>query len=210
MRPLAAAVLVAALGSSAEGGSALATTAKVLVAPLRYVGGRLGDFFEVFDLNVGLGDGVKLDVKYGVNFLGAGRVRSVRLGLADGRLDFWQERDRSLGLFPFSLLGWPAHLAGRVLGDPKLSEKALNLAMAHSLGTQTVDRELVAKEGAVVLHDVLKMWRHTTWGNSLPLGAEVHGGLVGVRVIAKPLQAMDFVLGFVGIDLDPWLAKRPF
>jgi hypothetical protein len=54
------------------------------------------------------------------------------------------------------------------------------------------------------------MWQHTRWGDSLPLGAEVHGGLAGVRLMAKPLQALDFTLGFVGLDIDPWLAKTPF
>ncbi|NQT51141.1 hypothetical protein HQ576_03785 [bacterium] len=210
MRRLAVVVLLAALAAPAAGGSALATAGQVLWAPFRYVGGRVGDLFDIFDLNLGVGAGAKADVKYAVNFLGAGHVDAVRFGLTDGTLDLWQEKDREVGLFPFSLIGWPAHIAGRVLNNPRLSEDAIKLAVAHSLGTQTVDRQMLAREGAVVFHDVLRMWRHTTWGNSLPVGAEFHAGLVGVRVAAKPFQVLDFGLGFVGIDLDPWLRKRPF
>jgi hypothetical protein len=62
--------------------------------------------------------------------------------------------------------------------------------------------------GQEVVLEMLTMWRGTRWGDSLPIGAEVHGGIVGARVIVKPLQAIDFALGFVFIDLDPWLAKR--
>jgi hypothetical protein len=210
MRRALAAALLTVLVCSADGGSALATAGRVVWAPFQYVGGRLLDAAEVVDLNVGVGTGAKVDVKYGVNFLGAGKVRAVRAGLADGTLDLWTERDRELGLFPFSLLGWPAHVAGRVLNDPKLSQKALELAVAQSLGTQTIEREVLAKEGAVVLRDAVKMWQHTRWGDCLPLGAELHGGLVGARVMAKPLQALDFTIGFVGLDIDPWLAKTPF
>ena len=52
--------------------------------------------------------------------------------------------------------------------------------------------------------------RGTRWGDSLPVGAEVHAGIVGVRAIVKPLEVIDFALGFVFIDLDPWLAKRVY
>jgi hypothetical protein len=165
---------------------------------------------DVVDLNVGVGPGAKVDAKYGVHFLGAGSVRSVRVGLTDGRLRLWRERDEQVGLFPFSLLGWPAHAVGRIVNDPKLSEKALEIAIGASLGTHAVEREFIAKEGATVLKDVAQMWRHTTWGDSLPVGGEVHAGLVGARVMARPLQLVDFAVGFLGIDLDPWLAKKPF
>ena len=169
MRAAGLLVAAAALAGVAWGATPLATVGRIAWAPVRYVGGRVGDLFDVVDLSVGIGPGAKADVKYGVNFLGAGRVEAVRLGLADGRLGAWSERDRSLGLFPFSLIGWPVHVAGRALDDPKLGERALELAVAHSLGTQCIDRKALAKEGAVVVHDALKMWRHTRWGDSLPL-----------------------------------------
>lgn len=181
-----------------------------LWVPFRYVGGRVADLFEVVDISIGLGPGVKVDAKYGVNFLGAGSVRSVRLGLDHGGPRVWCERDRQVGLFPFSLLGWPAHAVGRVVNDPKLTERALRLAVAGSLGTQTLEEREVAEAGALVLRDTVAMWRHSTWGDSLPLGAEAHVGLVGARVTARPLQVVDLAVGLVGLDLDPWLAKKPF
>jgi hypothetical protein len=204
-------VLVVAWVVAAQGeAGALATAGRVLWAPVVYVGGRVADLLEVVDLNLGVGAGGKADVKYGVNFLGAGRVDAVRFGLADGTLDLWSEQDREVGLFPFSLLGWPAHLVGRMMNEPGVSNRAWHIAVDYSLGTETMDRRWVAWESRKVVQDVLRAGVHTTWGNSLPLGAELHPGLVGVRVTAKPLQAVDFALGFVGIDLDPVLARRPF
>ena len=209
MRPSAAALLVLVLAGPARGG-ALATVGRVAWAPFRYVGGRVADLFEVVDLNLGFGPGAKIDARYAVNFLGAGRVESVRLGLDHGRLRGWREADRQMGLFPLSLLGWPAAAAGRVLRNPELTEKAIELAVAGSAGSQTLERAELAREGAPVLISVVSMWRHATWGDSLPVGAEAHAGLVGARVLVKPLQLVDLAVGFVGLDLDPWLAKRPF
>jgi hypothetical protein len=203
-------VFVAAAARPALGSSPLGLVGQVLWAPVRYVGGRVADLAEAVDLNVGIGDGAKVDVRYGVNFLGAGRVRAVRAGLHGGRLALWKEKDHTLGLFPLSLLGWPAHLVGRVANSRKLRDQALELATAHALGTQTVERDVVMRQAGTMLGDAVKSWRHTRWGDSLPIGGEVHAALVGARLVAKPLQLLDFAVGFAGIDLDPWLAKKPF
>ncbi|MFP4057730.1 MAG: hypothetical protein ACLF0G_12765 [Candidatus Brocadiia bacterium] len=202
-------VLLLALAAPAAGGSAPGG-ASVLWAPARYLGGRGLDLLDILEVSVGLGPGAKADVKYGINFLGVGRVRALRMGMDGRRPNVWWEADDQVGLFPFSLLGWPAHLAGRLLDDPQLTERAIQLAIAGSLGSQTVQRKELAEEGAVVLSDVVRMWRHTRWGDSLPVGAELHAGLAGARVMLKPLQALDFAVGIVGLDLDPWLAKSPF
>ena len=210
MRAAGLLVLVGALSAPDAGAAGLGRAGRLIGAPFRYAAGRFGDLLEALDLSVGLGPGVKLDAKYGVSFLGAGRVDAVRLGLCGRRLGLWREADRQLGLFPFSLLGWPAHAVGRLLANPGLADTALELALAASLGTQTIERKELIARGAIALTDSVKMWRHTTWGDSLPVGAEVHAGLIGARVMVRPLQIVDFAVGFVGIDLDPWLAKRPF
>jgi len=202
-----AAALAVAAWVPARGGGGLAAVAW---APCRYVAGRVGDLLEVVELSVGVGPGAKVDAKYGVNFLGAGSVRSLRVGLRGGRPSAWGERDRQAGLFPFSLLGWPAHGVARLLQDRELAEKALYVAATTSLGTQTLEYRMAAEQGTAALRDVASMWRHTTWGESLPIGAEVHAGLVGARVMARPLELVDLAVGFVGIDLDPWLAREPF
>jgi len=202
MRRLSSGVLVLVLATPAHGGAGW--------EPLRYLGCRLADLLDALELNVGVGPGAKVDVKYGISFLGVGRVRALRVGVVGRRPSIWWESDRQAGLFPFSLLAWPPYGLGRLLNERELAEKALWIAVSGSLGHQSIEREELTTGGGLLVKEVVKMWRHTRWGDSLPVGAEVHGGLIGVRVLVRPLQLADFVVGIVGLDLDPWLAKTPF
>ncbi|NQT88652.1 hypothetical protein HQ560_17940 [bacterium] len=208
MRRLLPLVLMLAASPAWAGG--WRTAARVLWAPFQYVGGRVGDLFDIIDVNVGIGPGAKIGVKYAVNTLGAGSSEAVCLGVRDGGPDAWTESTEVHGYFPFNLLGWPASVASRVLDDEELTRLLIDAALAGGIGTETIQREEIIDIGGEVVQDMLRMWRGTRWGDSLPIGAEIHGGIVGARVIVKPLQAIDFALGFVFIDLDPWLAKRVY
>lgn len=43
----------------------------------------------------------------------------------------------------------------------------------------------------------------------LPVGMDVHIGYVGLRFVFYPVQFVDFLLGFFGVDLDPEKPKPP-
>jgi hypothetical protein len=209
MRRVACLCLVLAFAAPARGG-AWRTTGRALWAPFQYVGGRVADLLDIVDVNVAIGPGAKFDVKYAVNFMGAGSADAVCLGLRDGGPWAWTESSEIHGLFPLNLLGWPASVAGRLLDDDELTDLLIEAAISGGIGTETIHREEVVRAGREKVQDMLRMWRGTNWGDSLPVGAEVHGGIVGARVIVKPLQAVDFAVGFIGLNLDRWLDKRVF
>ena len=209
-RVLAALILLALLPAPAQAGISLRGIGRTLWAPVRYAEGRVADLMDAVELNVGFGKGFKLDLKYGIHFLGIGQVRDWRLGVLDRRVGCWREIDDTLSLFPFSLLGWPVKAVARSFGDLDLAERAAFVATAGTLGIQYLDRKELCGDAAFILKDTVESWRHTRWGDSLPVGAEVHAGIVGVRAVVRPLQVVDFAVGFVGIDLDPWLDKTPF
>jgi hypothetical protein len=174
----------------------------------RYVGERVNDLLDVFEVNVGIGRGAKIDVKYGVQFLGLGDVRSRRLGTIDRRVGYWRENDSEIGLLPLSLLAWPVHYGARELGARRLAADAKFVAETGSDGLQLLDRKELNDDPEFLLKDTVNGPVHARWGDSFPIGAEVHVG-VGVRVMLRPLQLLDFIAGFAGIELDPWLAECP-
>jgi len=182
----------------------------ILAAPVRFLGWRLADLAHVVELNAGRGNGFKLDLSYGVHFFGLGRVRSWRAGLMDRRVGTWREIDDTLSLFPISVLAWPVSRAARLAGAPQLAQDARFVANTAGLGVEYLDRKEYGGDPAFLLKDTVEGWRHARWGDSFPVGGEVFLGLVGLRVQLRPLQLADFAVGFVGLDLDPWLDTSPY
>jgi len=177
--------------------------------PVAYVVGRANDLLDVFELNAGIGHGAKLDLKYGLQFFGLGEVRSRRVGTIDRRAGVWRELDDEFGFLPLSFLAWPVHYAARLAGSRNVADIARFVAEAGSDGFQHLDRKELNGDPAFLLKDTVQGPRHARWGDSFPIGAEIHAG-VGVRAMVRPLQLVDFLVGFVGVDLDPWLARNPF
>jgi hypothetical protein len=207
MRGVAAALLLAAgMAGQARGGGSPA--ARAVMAPVRYLGARGQDLLDVFEVNVGAGRGLKLDVKYGVNFLGLSDIKAWRAGTIDRRAGVWRELDSEIGLFPLSLLAWPVHYAARACGCDTLAADARFVARAGSVGVQHLDRKELNGEPEFFEKDTVEGWRHTRWRDCFPIGAEIHA-TVGVRLMMRPLQLVDFLVGFVGLDMDPQLAKGP-
>jgi hypothetical protein len=182
----------------------------ILAAPIRFLGWRLADLAHVVELNAGQGHGFKLGLSYGVHFFGLGRVRAWRAGLMDRRAGYWRELDDTFSLFPLSLLGWPVRGAAELAGWPQLAQDARFVATAGGLGVEYLDRKEYLGDPAFIVKDTVQGWRHARWGDSFPIGGEVFLGLVGLRLQLRPLQLADFALGFVGLDLDPWLDTSPY
>jgi len=173
-------------------------------APLRYLHERFADLLDVVELNVATGRGVKLDLKYGLQFFGFCDHRTQRFGLLDRRVGTWREIDSELGLLPLSYLAWPVEQAARALGARRLASDAQFVRQTGTRGIQYLDRKELNGDPVFFVKDTVEGPRHTRWGDSFPIGAEVHAG-VGIRFLLRPLQLVDFVVGFVGIELDPWL-----
>ncbi len=207
-RRLALVCLLMGLAGQACGDGALARARRAATAPLRYAHDRVKDLFDVFELNVGVGRGVKVDVRYGVQLFGLGDVKTWRLGNMDRRVGVWRELDSEIALFPLSLLAWPVRHGARLLGWRGLAQDAKFVAQAGTEGVQHLDRKELNGDVTFLWRDTVSGYRHPRWGDSFPIGAEVQAG-VGARVVVRPLQAVDFVLGFIGIDLDPELKARP-
>jgi hypothetical protein len=176
----------------------------LLLAPVRYAHERLADLADIFELNVGIGRGAKLDIKYGIQFLGLGNVRSQRYGLLDRRMGTWRELDDELALLPLSYLAWPVREGARLCGWRRLAGDAGFVLQAGTLGVQHLDRKALNGDNEFLLKDTVEGPIHTRWADSFPLGLDLHAG-VGIRAVVRPLQLADFVVGFVGIELDPWL-----
>ncbi len=166
------------------------------------------DLLDVVEVSVGVGPGAKVHVAYGVQFLGVGDVRSRRLGILDRRVGVWRELDTEMGLFPIGLLGWPLHHAAGAVGLRQLASDARFLAQDATDGFQHLDRKELNGDPGFILRDTVTGPVHARWGESFPIGVEVHA-LVGLRATMRPLQLVDFVVGFLGLDLDPWLARSP-
>ncbi len=157
---------------------------------------------------MGAGPGAKVHLAYGVQFFGVGDVHSRRLGILDHRLGTWRELDTELGLFPLSLFAWPVHHAAKAAGLDGLAADARFVAQDASDGFRHLDRKELNGDPGFILKDTVTGPLHATWGDSFSFGLEAHA-FVGLRARLRPLQLADFLLGFVGLDLDPWLLHAP-
>lgn len=178
-----------------------------LTGPARYLCERLADLLDIVELNVGAGPGAKLDLHYGIHFFGLGDVRSRRIGILDRRVGYWRELDTELGILPVSLLACPLEQAARRCGARQLAQDARFVLQAGTDGFRHLDRKELNGDPEFILKDTADGPLHTRWGDSFALGGEVHLQL-GARVFLRPLQLVDFLVGFVGIELDPWLAAE--
>jgi len=169
-----------------------------------YAAERFNDLLDIFELNVGVGRGAKFDVRYGLHFFGIGDVRSHRFGFFGRRAGTWRELDSELSLFPLSLLAWPVEQAAALCGARQLRQDAHFVLQAGTDGVQHLDRKELNGDPVFVLRDTVEGALHTRWGDCFAIGAEAQLG-VGVRAVVRPLQLADFVVGWVGIELDPWL-----
>jgi len=210
MRPATVGILLSLLaGPSLSAGEEGAPEPKAgkpspLLAPVRYAHERLADLADIFEFNLGIGRGAKFDIKYGLHFFGLGNVRSQRYGLLDRRIGTWRELDDELALLPLSYLAWPVREGARLCGWRRLAADAGFVLQAGTLGVQHLDRKELNGDPEFLLKDTVEGPIHTRWADCFPLGLDLHAG-VGIRAIVRPLQLADFVVGFVGIELDPWL-----
>jgi len=202
------ALLAWCAASAGQAPSPEATPPARACPPLRYLRERAADLLDIFDLNVGAGRGAKLDLRYGVQLFGLADIRTHRAGILDRRVGTWRELDSQLALFPLSYLAYPVEHAARLARWRRLAADAAFVRQAGTLGVQHLDRKELNGDPEFILKDTVAGAIHTRWGDCFPVGAEVHLG-VGVRAMVRPLQLVDFLVGFVGLELDPWLTAEP-
>ena len=208
-RVLPAACLLVCLAGQARSAGAMSRAGRLALAPLRYVGRRAQDLLDVFELNASAGRSVKIDVRYGVQLFGyADDLETWRVGLMDRRAGTWREIDSEIALFPLSYLAWPIAKGAEACGWRQAASDVHFVYEAGTEGVQHLDRKELNGDVAFFWKDTVSGHRHTRWGDSFPIGVEAHLG-VGVRAVVRPLQLADFVVGFVGLDLDPWLNREP-
>jgi len=186
------------LGGAASGGRSVG------VSLMGYLGGRALDLVDIAELNIGVGPGLKGGIEYGLGRTTLGVTQSQRVGLDGRQIGTWYERNGAYGIFPVSLIFAPFELF------KKQGEVCQALAEGgFELGT--VGIELTSREGFATTTSLYKESRmaafwHERPGDMCSVGAEAHLLLIGARARFKPVEFVDFLLGFVGVDLDPQLA----
>jgi len=172
-------------------GAATATT--------RYVNDRLLDFFDIMELNIGVGAGAKAGVEYAIGRTTLGYVESTRLGFDGRQAGAWSEKNASFGIFPLSLAFLPFELT-KGLGDVWEAIAVGGFEMG-TIGIEIVERENFSTTTILYEKAHIAGPIHERRGDIASIGAELHL-LVGVRARVKPLELVDFVVGFIGIDFD--------
>jgi len=214
MRALAAVVLCAsaAFGAAPQGDDllvdALASGRRVSLGLLgrvwRFLAARSLDLLDVAEVNLAVGPGLKAGVEYGAARTTLGLVQAERFGFDGRQVGAWVEKNASFGILPASLVFAPCELFRRA-GEPWHSLALYGFEMG-SLGAERTERQGFAT--TAILYRKARMagpW-HERPGDIASFGLELHLLLVGGRMRVKPLEAVDFLVGFLGIDLDPALA----
>jgi hypothetical protein len=171
---------------------------------LRYFRGRANDALDLVEVNLGIGWGLKAGVEYAVLRTTLGQVKAQRVGMDSRQLGLWGERNVAFGIFPASLLFAPFELV-KNQGDTwrVLAEGGFELG---TIGVERTRREGFATTSVLYHEAVMAGPWHERTGDCGAIGGELHLGLFGARARAKPLEFVDFLVGFLGVDLDPQLA----
>lgn len=184
-------------GPAVQGGSSLAKGIG------GYVLGRVSDALDVFEANVAIGPGLKAGVEYFVLRTTLGYVHAQRMGFDSHQVGTWGELNVAYGIFPASLAFAPFELV-KNQGEVWESLAVCGFELG-SVGVERTLREDFATNAVLYREAVMAGPWHERRGDICSAGAEVHAGLIGARLRFKPLELVDFVLGFVGVDLDPQL-----
>jgi len=192
-------------GTFGQLGDAIANLGKASVS---YVNNRILDFFDMMELNIAAGTGAKVGVEYLVGRTTLGYVESSRLGFDGRQMGAWQEKNASFGIFPLSLVFLPFELVKSKGGV--WEGLAVGGFEMGTVGVESIEREHFST--STVLYENAKVAGplHERPGDICSVGAEVHL-ILGARARVKPLEIVDFVVGFIGIDFDRALAHpRPY
>jgi len=176
----------------------------LLGAAWQFLEGRTLDLIDVGEFDIGIGPGLKAGLEYGVARTTLGLVEAQRIGFDGRQVGTWMERNASFGILPASLVFAPFELVRRA-GEPWRSLALYGFEMGSLGAERTQRRDFVTT--AVLYHEARAAgpW-HERPGDIAAVGAELHLFLIGARARLKPLEALDFLLGFIGLDLDPRLA----
>jgi len=170
----------------------------------RFVSARSLDLLDVAEVDFGVGPGLKAGIEYGAARTTLGLVQAERFGFDGRQVGAWVERNASFGILPASLLFAPCELFRRA-GEPWRSLAVYGFEMG-SLGAERTERQDFATTAILYRQATMAGPWHERPGDVASFGLELHLLLVGGRMRFKPLEALDFLAGFVGLDLDPALA----
>ena len=142
---------------------------------LFYLGDRVGDFFDIFDVNVSTGPGFGAGLSYGLGYIGTEVHSSSAFGL-DGRyLGSWRE-ERILWGLPFSLpLAWER---------PPRRGRSGRLPSGWEVALFGLEEDIQHEP----VHPAV--------------GLQAHLLFVGARARIRPFQIVDFFTSIFGYDLD--------
>jgi hypothetical protein len=185
-------------GGAASGAQTAAT------AVLGYTRDRFLDLVDIFELDLGVGPGLKAGVEYGVGRTTLGYVEAQRFGLDGRQVGTWSERNVAYGIFPASLAFAPFELV-RGAGEVWEGLAVVGFEMG-SLGVERTKRESFATTATLYGEASMVGPWHERPGDLCAVGAEAHLLILGARARVKPLEIVDFIVGIVGVDLDPKLA----
>ena len=185
-------------------GPSLRTGQSLLGGVLRYAFGRVADALDVVEANVGIGPGLKAGVEYAVLRTSVGSVHAQRLGMDGRQIGTWDERNVAFGIFPASLLFAPFELV-KNQGDTWRALAVGGFELG-TVGVERTSRENFATSDVLYHETVMAGPWNERPGDTAAIGAELHLGFIGARLRVKPLEFVDFIVGFVGIELDPQLA----
>jgi hypothetical protein len=171
-------------------------------ASVRYVRNRLLDLLDIAEVNIGVGPGAKAGVEYAIGRTTLGYVESTRLGLDSRQVGVWSERNVSYGIFPLSLVFLPFELT-RGLGETWETIAVVGFELG-TIGIERWERENFNTTAKLYEVALAGGPIHERPGDIAAIGAELHL-FFGARARVKPLEIVDFALGFIGIDLDPQL-----
>jgi len=169
-----------------------------------YLSGRVNDAIDMVEMDVGFGVGAKAGLEAALVRIGAGTLQSQRFGFDGRQAGAWTEQNVMFGIFPISLLFAPFELA-RNQGDVWEGLAAGGFELGTS-GTERIRRGNFATTAVLYQEAVAVGPVHERPGDIASVGGEVFLGFLGVRARLKPVEALDFLTSFFGLDLDPMLA----
>jgi hypothetical protein len=191
-------------GAGILAGPVLRTVDPLLGGVLKYLGARFNDAADMFEMDAGFGLGAKVGIEAALVRIGAGKVQSQRFGFDGRQLGSWSEEDALFGMFPLSLLFAPFEL---VKGQGDLWEGlAVGGFEMGTIGVERIRRSRFATTTVLYREARAAGGWHERPGDIASIGGEAFLGILGLRARLKPLEAVDFLIGFIGFDLDPMLA----
>lgn len=144
----------------------------------RYMSNRGNDLLDIVGVQISLGKGYKLDSHFVFHKLGFAETDVYRFGMDGRQLGLWKETESGTSVFPV----YPN------MNDNVYHIRRKPIAVTNLLYEECREIPLFCKIDTPRHYDVYSV------------GAGFHFG-IGVDVLVRPYQVMDFIVGLMGLDL---------